>query len=125
MVPLFTVILRSQLLWATYYLCLELKKLTERYNYFTIKNLVYIDDLSLTFQLVCLVIATLQHFFTLSSFCWLMNEAFNLYILITYSTHSRTEHLDEGGSMLKYYIIGWGKMFKLNYFPVSVFFYKF
>ena len=36
-----------------------------------------------------------------------MNEAFNLYIVITYAAHSRTEQADEGGSLLRYYLLGW------------------
>ncbi|UJR35373.1 hypothetical protein I4U23_028130 [Adineta vaga] len=36
---------------------------------------------------LCRLVACTTHFFILSSYCWLMNEAFNLYIQITYSTH--------------------------------------
>ncbi|CAF3578226.1 unnamed protein product [Adineta steineri] len=36
---------------------------------------------------LCRAVAFTAHFFILSSYCWLMNEAFNLYIQITYSTH--------------------------------------
>jgi hypothetical protein len=43
----------------------------------------------------------------LSTFSWLMNEAFNLYIVITYAAHSHGDH--EGGSQWRYYILGWSK----------------
>lgn len=36
-----------------------------------------------------------------------MNEAFNLYIVITYSAHSNN-NLADTGSMLRYYVLGWG-----------------
>ncbi|CAF2940230.1 unnamed protein product [Rotaria sp. Silwood2] len=36
---------------------------------------------------LCRAVACTTHFFILSSYCWLMNEAFNLYIQITYTTH--------------------------------------
>ncbi|ESO83436.1 hypothetical protein LOTGIDRAFT_169300 [Lottia gigantea] len=55
---------------------------------------------------VCEVFAILLHFFFLTNYTWLMNEAFNLYIIITYSAHSQTD-LNDSGSMLRYYIIGW------------------
>ena len=36
---------------------------------------------------LCRAVACLTHFLVLSSYCWLMNEAFNLYMQITYTTH--------------------------------------
>ncbi|CAF1216788.1 unnamed protein product [Rotaria magnacalcarata] len=36
---------------------------------------------------LCRAVACTTHYFILSSYCWLMNEAFNLYIQITYTTH--------------------------------------
>ncbi|XP_025108331.1 adhesion G protein-coupled receptor L2-like [Pomacea canaliculata] len=57
-------------------------------------------------QLVCQAFAVLLHYFFLSSYCWLMNEAFNLYIVITYSAHSNN-NLADTGSMLRYYVLGW------------------
>ncbi|XP_050390445.2 cadherin EGF LAG seven-pass G-type receptor 1 [Patella vulgata] len=55
---------------------------------------------------VCQVFAVLLHFFFLSNYAWLMNEAFNLYIVITYSAHNQTD-LNDSGSMLRYHILGW------------------
>ena len=37
-----------------------------------------------------------------------MNEAFNLYIVITYSAHSHSEP-NESGGQVRYYFLGWGK----------------
>lgn len=37
--------------------------------------------------ILCRAVACLTHFLVLSSYCWLMNEAFNLYMQITYTTH--------------------------------------
>ena len=47
------------------------------------------------------------HYFFLATFSWLMNEAFNLYIVITYAAHSHGDQ--EGGSQWRYYILGWSK----------------
>jgi len=52
--------------------------------------------------------AICMHYFFLANFSWLMNEAFNLYIVITYSSHAHDGH-NESGSMLRYYILGWSK----------------
>jgi hypothetical protein len=54
------------------------------------------------------VCAIAFHYFFLATFSWLMNEAFNLYIIITYAAHSHGEHT-EGGSQWRFYILGWGK----------------
>ncbi len=51
--------------------------------------------------------AIMFHYFFLATFSWLMNEAFNLYIVITYAAHSHGDH--EGGSQWRYYILGWSK----------------
>ncbi|KAK3590964.1 hypothetical protein CHS0354_034536 [Potamilus streckersoni] len=56
--------------------------------------------------LVCHVFAVMLHYFFLTTFSWLMNEAFNLYTVITYSVHSHGG-LSESGSSLRYHIIGW------------------
>ncbi|XP_052265655.1 adhesion G protein-coupled receptor L2-like [Dreissena polymorpha] len=55
---------------------------------------------------MCQVFAVCLHYFFLAAFAWLMNEAFNLYIVITYSSHSHDGN-SEAGSMLRYYILGW------------------
>ncbi|KAK3761610.1 hypothetical protein RRG08_040305 [Elysia crispata] len=56
---------------------------------------------------VCQVFAILLHYFFLATYSWLMNEAFNLYIVITYSAHNPSDITDAAGSMIKYYILGW------------------
>ncbi|KAJ8318311.1 hypothetical protein KUTeg_003402 [Tegillarca granosa] len=58
------------------------------------------------FKIMCHCFAVLIHYSVLSTFCWLMNEAFNLYIVITYSAHSHGE-LTDSGSLLRYYVLGW------------------
>ena len=61
-------------------------------------------------ELLCRAVACLTHFFILSSYCWLMNEAFNLYIQITYTTHPAVAGagtaLSDGSS--KYRFLGMG-----------------
>ncbi|KAL8609771.1 hypothetical protein ACOMHN_042810 [Nucella lapillus] len=57
--------------------------------------------------LVCQVFAVLFHYAFLTTYSWVMNEAFNLYIVVTYSAHSKSD-TTETGSMLRYYILGWG-----------------
>nr|KAG5692688.1 hypothetical protein BaRGS_028488 [Batillaria attramentaria] len=59
--------------------------------------------------LVCQVFAILFHYSFLTTYSWVMNEAFNLYILITYSAHSAGSDLTDSGSMIRYYILGWGE----------------
>lgn len=58
------------------------------------------------YKIVCQVFAILLHYFFLATYCWVMNEAFNLYIVITYSAHSHRD-TNESGSLMRYYIIGW------------------
>ncbi|XP_023931599.1 adhesion G protein-coupled receptor L2 [Lingula anatina] len=55
---------------------------------------------------VCHVFAVLFHYFFLTTFSWMMNEAFNLYIKITYAAHSHGP-VSESGSIWRYYILGW------------------
>ncbi|PAA88199.1 hypothetical protein BOX15_Mlig026270g1 [Macrostomum lignano] len=55
---------------------------------------------------LCHSMAALIHYFFLASFSWLMNEAFNLYIVITYAAHAHQDGSEEGG-MWRYYLIGW------------------
>ncbi|CAH1794754.1 unnamed protein product [Owenia fusiformis] len=70
-------------------------------------NLVYMFGINqLGNATVCHVFAIMFHYFFLSTFSWLMNEAFNLYIVITYAAHSHGEHQQEG-TQWRYYIIGW------------------
>ncbi|XP_014771943.1 cadherin EGF LAG seven-pass G-type receptor 1 isoform X1 [Octopus bimaculoides] len=58
------------------------------------------------YKIVCQVFAILLHYFFLATYSWIMNEAFNLYIVITYSAHSHRDS-NESGSLMRYYIIGW------------------
>jgi latrophilin 2 len=39
-------------------------------------------------------------------FAWLMNEAFNLYITITYAAH-QSGPLNDQGSQWRFYLLGW------------------
>ncbi|KAK3090162.1 hypothetical protein FSP39_009603 [Pinctada imbricata] len=57
-------------------------------------------------DVMCRVFAVLIHYFVLCNHAWLMNEAFNQYIVITYSAHSHGE-LTDSGSMFRYYFLGW------------------
>lgn len=40
-------------------------------------------------------------------YSWLMNEAFNVYISITYTAHN--QNTQENSGLWRYYIIGWGE----------------
>ena len=40
-------------------------------------------------------------------FAWLMNEAFNLYISITYAAHQSSAVSDSSGSPWRFYSLGW------------------
>ncbi|CAL1530171.1 unnamed protein product, partial [Lymnaea stagnalis] len=55
---------------------------------------------------ICQVFAILLHYFFLATYSWVMNEAFNLYIVITYSAHNPSD-LTDSGSMIRYYVLGW------------------
>ncbi|KAI8794290.1 latrophilin-3, partial [Biomphalaria glabrata] len=55
---------------------------------------------------ICKIFAVLLHYFFLTNYSWVMNEAFNLYIVITYSTHNPSD-LTDSGSMIRYYVLGW------------------
>ncbi|XP_053392532.1 adhesion G protein-coupled receptor L2-like [Mercenaria mercenaria] len=55
--------------------------------------------------IVCQIFAVCLHYFFLANFSWLMNEAFNLYIVITYSSHAHDGNNE--GSLVRYYILGW------------------
>ena len=69
--------------------------------------------------MLCQAFTILLHYFFLSSYAWLMNEVFNLYIVITYSTHNAND-VTEIGSMSRYYVIGWGMTF---YEHLAVYYY--
>ncbi|XP_041485778.1 adhesion G protein-coupled receptor L1-like [Lytechinus variegatus] len=53
---------------------------------------------------VCKIFAISIHFFFTTSFCWICNEAFNLYIEVANSIHADTQ---QQRPMLRYYVIGW------------------
>ncbi|XP_038061867.1 adhesion G protein-coupled receptor L3-like isoform X2 [Patiria miniata] len=55
-------------------------------------------------ETVCKVFAIAIHFFVLSTFAWICNEAFNLYMEVVNSIHADTQ---PQGNMLRYYIIGY------------------
>ncbi|XP_071829709.1 adhesion G protein-coupled receptor L2-like isoform X2 [Apostichopus japonicus] len=54
--------------------------------------------------LICKIITILIHFLFVTSFGWICNEAFNLYVEVANSIHS--EHQQQR-PMLRYYVIGW------------------
>ncbi|XP_071808714.1 adhesion G protein-coupled receptor L2-like isoform X2 [Asterias amurensis] len=55
-------------------------------------------------ETVCKVFAISIHFFFLSTFAWICNEAFNLYMEVVNSIHADTQ---QQRPMLRYYIIGY------------------
>nr|XP_022319164.1 adhesion G protein-coupled receptor L2-like isoform X2 [Crassostrea virginica] len=55
----------------------------------------------------CHIFAVLLHYAFMCNFCWLMNEVFNQYIVITYAAHSHSDQLADNGSMIRYYVLGW------------------
>ncbi|RNA30400.1 adhesion G -coupled receptor L2-like [Brachionus plicatilis] len=55
---------------------------------------------------ICQSFALLNHYVFITIFAWLMNEAFNLYITITYAAH-QTSPLNDSGSQWKFYLLGW------------------
>ncbi|CAG5122306.1 unnamed protein product, partial [Candidula unifasciata] len=55
---------------------------------------------------LCHIFAIALHYFFLATYSWVMNEAFNLYIVITYSAHNPSD-LNDSGSMIRYYVLGW------------------
>ncbi|CAD5123647.1 DgyrCDS11973 [Dimorphilus gyrociliatus] len=61
----------------------------------------------LKYDTICKASTVLLHYFFISSFAWLMNEAFNLYTVITYAAHSHSESSAESSSQWRYYILGW------------------
>lgn len=61
----------------------------------------------LSLKLVCQSFALLNHYMLFVVFAWLLNEAFNLYITITYAAHQSTHMSTDTGSQLRFYLLGW------------------
>lgn len=57
-------------------------------------------------RIVCQAFALLNHYMVFVVFAWLLNEAFNLYITITYAAHQSTP-MNDTGSQLRFYLLGW------------------
>ena len=55
---------------------------------------------------LCQIFALLNHYMMFVVFAWLMNEAFNLYITITYAAHQLTP-INDQGPQWRFYLIGW------------------
>ncbi|XP_078577692.1 adhesion G protein-coupled receptor L2-like isoform X1 [Branchiostoma floridae x Branchiostoma japonicum] len=55
-------------------------------------------------MLVCRGFAVLIHYFFLTMFTWLMNEAFNLYVVVSNAMH---ETAVQQRPMARYYVMGW------------------
>lgn len=56
--------------------------------------------------MICRGFSLLNHYLFLVVFSWLMNEAFNLYIAITYAAHQTSPIHDTEGQW-RFYILGW------------------
>ena len=48
----------------------------------------------------------LNHYMLIVVFAWLMNEAFNLYITITYAAH-QSSPINDSGSQWRFYLLGY------------------
>ena len=48
----------------------------------------------------------LNHYTLIVVFAWLMNEAFNLYITITYASH-QSSPINDSGSQWRFYLLGY------------------
>lgn len=57
-------------------------------------------------KLVCQVFGLLNHYMQFVVCAWLMNEAFNLYITITYAAH-QSSPLNDSSSTWRFYLLGW------------------
>lgn len=55
---------------------------------------------------MCQAFGLVNHYMFLAVFAWLMNEAFNLYITITYAAHQSTP-LTDSSSQWRFYLLGW------------------
>ncbi|XP_055347666.1 cadherin EGF LAG seven-pass G-type receptor 1-like [Paramacrobiotus metropolitanus] len=53
----------------------------------------------------CKVFTIATLYFILCLFCWMMNQAFHIYSVVTYSVHNNDEV--EDGSVVKFMIMGW------------------
>ncbi|XP_071954422.1 adhesion G protein-coupled receptor L2-like [Antedon mediterranea] len=56
-------------------------------------------------EIICQIVSVANHYFFIATFCWICNEAFNLYVEVINSIHADTQ---QQRPMLRYYIIGWG-----------------
>ncbi|OQV15514.1 putative Cadherin EGF LAG seven-pass G-type receptor 1 [Hypsibius exemplaris] len=57
------------------------------------------------FLIPCRVFTIATLYFILCLFCWMMNQAFHIYSVVTYSVHNNDEV--EDGSVIKFMIMGW------------------
>lgn len=55
---------------------------------------------------VCQTFSLLNHYMIFAVSAWLMNEAFNLYIAITYAAH-QSSPINDTGSQWRFYLLGW------------------
>ena len=56
--------------------------------------------------MACQSLALLNHYMFFVVFAWLMNEAFNLYITITYAAH-QSSPINDTGSQWRFYLLGY------------------
>ena len=56
---------------------------------------------------MCQIFGLLNHYMLFVVFAWLMNEAFNLYISITYAAHQSSPVNDNGSQWRTFYLLGW------------------
>ena len=52
------------------------------------------------------MLGILNHYMLIVVFAWLMNEAFNLYITITYAAH-QSSPINDSGSQWRFYLLGY------------------
>ena len=62
---------------------------------------------NVSFKNACQILALLNHYMLFAVFAWLMNEAFNLYISITYAAHQNSPTNDNGSQWRTFYLLGW------------------
>lgn len=55
---------------------------------------------------MCQAFALLNHYMLFVVFAWLMNEAFNLYIAITYAAH-QSSPISDTGPQWRFHLLGW------------------
>lgn len=56
---------------------------------------------------MCQIFGLLNHYMLFVVFAWLMNEAFNLYISITYAAHQSSPANDNGSQWRTFCLLGW------------------